>query len=269
MNWIPAISTSTLLIGVLWLCRNLIITRLKNSVSHEYNSKLATLKSELSNEQESFKSDLRAKELQLESLKNAALGGIAQRQSALFDKQVQAIEILWGQVIDLYPIKCAANTLGAINYDAAIDSTVSDPRAREMFESIGSNVDIKSINTIEADKVRPFISSIAWAYFSAYRAILCHAALKMHTLKKGLKIPNFVDNKYMNTVVSTALPHKKDYIEQVGPDGFHHLINELETFMLSAFESTLLGKEENEKAMKQAAEILEASEKLSNSAIKT
>ena len=47
MDWIPAVSTTTLLAGVLWLARNLIATRLTNSVRHEYDEKLVTLNAKL------------------------------------------------------------------------------------------------------------------------------------------------------------------------------------------------------------------------------
>lgn len=140
MDWIPAISTTTLLAGSLWLARNLISTRLTNSVRHEYDQKLATLNAELTKKQETLKADLRLKELQLESLKATALNGISKRQSVLFDKQVQAIEILWSQVIDLLPAKGAAQNLAVISFDSSLKLSSEDPKAREMFEMIGSNV---------------------------------------------------------------------------------------------------------------------------------
>lgn len=44
MDWFPAISTTSLLVIALWLGRNLLITRLTNSVRHEYDEKLETIK---------------------------------------------------------------------------------------------------------------------------------------------------------------------------------------------------------------------------------
>jgi len=57
MDWIPAISTTTLLAGALWLARNLISTRLTNSVRHEYDEKLANLNADLTKKQETLKAD--------------------------------------------------------------------------------------------------------------------------------------------------------------------------------------------------------------------
>lgn len=66
MDWIPAVSTTVLLAGCLWLARNLITARLTNAVRYEYDKKLANSKAELTEKQDVLKADLRAKELQLE-----------------------------------------------------------------------------------------------------------------------------------------------------------------------------------------------------------
>ncbi|WP_299143689.1 hypothetical protein [uncultured Vibrio sp.] len=264
MDWIPAISTTTLLALALWLVRNLIITRLTNAVRHEYDKKLANLKIDLTNQQEVLKADLRSKELQLESLKTTALIGVSQRQSALFEKQVQAIEVLWSQVIDLSPAKGAAQSMSVIKFDSAVKAASEDVRAREMFEMIGSNVDLTSVETKNASKIRPFISPVAWAYFSAYTAILGHAVLKFHMLKKGLNYPEFIDNKNLEKVIITALPHQKEYVEKVQSEAYYYLLDELESLLLIAFNNTLKGEQEDRATLLQAAEIIKASEELTN-----
>lgn len=73
MDWIPAISTTSLLAIVLWLGRNLIITRLTNSVRHEYDQKIETLKASLKKSEESFKAELQAKASQIDALRSGAL----------------------------------------------------------------------------------------------------------------------------------------------------------------------------------------------------
>lgn len=264
MDWIPAISTTALLTGFLWLGRNLIITRLTNSVRHEYDKKLAVLKADLINKQDILKADLRAKELQLESLKTSALSGISLRQSALFEKQVRAIEVLWSQVIDLLPAKGSAKSLALIQFDNAVKLASENVKAREMFEIIGSSVNLNSVDTKEAHKVRPFISTVAWAYFSAYTAILGHAVLKFHMLKKGLNYPDIIESKNLKKVIITALPHQKEYVEKFDSEAYYHLLDELESLMLIAFNKTLKGEQEDKAALIQASELIRASEKLAN-----
>lgn len=264
MDWIPAISTTALLSGALWLGRNLISTRLTNSVRHEYDTKLTNLKSELTTKQDLLKADLRAKELQLESLKSTALSGIALRQSALFDKQVQAIETLWSQVIDLLPAKGTAQNMAIIKFDSSLELASENPKAREMFEMIASNVELGSVDTLASHKVRPFISPVAWAYFTAYTSILSHAVLKSHLLKKGLNYPEIIESKNLKKVIITALPHQKNYVEKVDSGAYYHLLDELESLILLAFENTLKGVKEDKEALTQAAELIKVSEDLTS-----
>ncbi|PML51784.1 hypothetical protein BCT75_08960 [Vibrio lentus] len=264
VDWIPAISTTTFLAAGLWLARNLIMTRLTNAVRHEYDNKLETLKSEFSQKQELLKADLRAKELQLESIKTVALSGITQRQTALFEKQVTAIEVLWSQVIDLAPVKGAAQSLAVIKFDVAIKTAAENENARQMFEMLGGHVDLQSVDTKDSHKVRPFISPLAWAYFYAYAAILGHVVFKYHMLKKGLDYPQIIETSHLKKVIITALPHQKEYIESVDPESYFHLLDELETSMLRAFDNTLKGVQEDKATLLQAAEIIKASEDLTN-----
>lgn len=265
MDWIPAISTTSLLAVCVWLCKNLIATRLTKSVQSEYDIKLEKLKSDFTKEQELLKSDLKSKELQLESLKGLALGNLSARQAAYLEKQVEAIEVLWNQVIDLSPAKSAAQCMAIVKFEEVLKISEADQRVRDMFESIGSNVDPSNISTVEAHKVRPFLSPVSWAYFSAYSAIVSHAVLRMHMLKKGLNFPGIADGHYLKNLVIKALPHRKNYIEEVETGALYHLLEELESFMLLSFDNTLKGKEETEAALKQASEIISAAEKLTNS----
>ncbi|WP_447065649.1 hypothetical protein [Vibrio alginolyticus] len=262
VDWIPAISTTSLLAFALWLTRNLISTRLTNAVRHEYDNKIETLKSEFNEKQELLKADLRAKELQLESIKAVALSGITQRQTALFDKQVAAIEVLWSQIIDLAPVKGAAQSLAVIKFDVAIKTAAENENAREMFEMLGRHADLQSVDTRNSNKARPFISPIAWAYFYAYTSILGHAVFKLHMLKKSLDYPEIIETSNLKKVIVAALPHQKEYVDKVDPEAYFHLLDELESLMLIAFNNTLKGVQEDKAALLQAAEIIRASEDL-------
>ena len=93
-EWIPTITTSSILGIVAWLSRSLIITRLTNSVKHEFDAKI-----------ENLKSDLNAKETEIESLRNGAMAGLMTRQSALYQRQLKAIDELWHSFKELEKAK--------------------------------------------------------------------------------------------------------------------------------------------------------------------
>jgi hypothetical protein len=105
MDWIPAISTTGLLALALWLSRNLIITRLSNSVKYDYDTKIESLRSDLRRKEEMFKSELAAKASQIEALRSGALSVAANRQAAIFERQLVAIEKLWEAMVSLGPAK--------------------------------------------------------------------------------------------------------------------------------------------------------------------
>lgn len=52
MNWVPALSTTSLLAIALWLARKLIITRLSHSVQHEFDVKIEAIRSEMRRKEE-------------------------------------------------------------------------------------------------------------------------------------------------------------------------------------------------------------------------
>lgn len=45
-DWFPSLSTASLIAGALWLCRNLIATRLTKGVEFEFNEKLEAVRAE-------------------------------------------------------------------------------------------------------------------------------------------------------------------------------------------------------------------------------
>lgn len=89
-NWIPAISTTSLLALAIWFFRSLISTWLTKSIENEFNTKLENLRSEL-----------RAKEAQIDALRSGAMSGLMSRQSKLYERQIEAIEQVWEAVTEL------------------------------------------------------------------------------------------------------------------------------------------------------------------------
>jgi hypothetical protein len=110
-DWIPAISTTSLLAAVLWLLRSVISTRLRASVQHEFYQKVEALKTDLRKSEESFKADLRSKESQIEALRSGALSGLASRKAAIDARRIQAVDQLWAALQALGPAKSVSEIL--------------------------------------------------------------------------------------------------------------------------------------------------------------
>ena len=261
MDWIPALSTTTLFGGALWLSKNFISTRLTNSVRNEYDTKIETLRTALRQTEELFKAELRTKESQIEALRSGALSGVMNRQVALFQRQLVAVEQLWAAVISLAPAKAVSATMAVVKFEAAAEEASKNEKFREMFKVIDNGFDMKSLGTNEASKSRPFVSSLAWAYYIAYESIVMHGVLKLKTLQVGLD-KDFTDIERITKLVKVALPHYADYIEKHGPSAFHYLLDELEHSLLTELGNILSGQKADREHIEKAAQILQESERL-------
>jgi hypothetical protein len=250
MEWIAAISTTSLFAVVLWLSRNLISTRLTNAVRHEYNAKLENLKAEL-----------KAKSSQIDALRSGALSGVATRHAAIFERQLAAIEQLWEAVVFLEPAKNASSWMAVVKFEAASKEAAKNPRFRELFTVLG-DINLNDLKTKQALKTRPFVSPLAWAYYSAYLAIVLHAVARLQMLQKGIDMVEIIDTKSVTKLVKIALPHQVEYVEKNGASAFHYLLDELENNMLLAFQRMLKGDETDQDSLERAAAIIKHSEAL-------
>jgi hypothetical protein len=262
MDWLPAISTTLALSFLLWLGRKLIATRLINAVKHEYDEKIENLKATLRQNEESFKAELKAKEPQIEALRSGALSGIVNRQAVLYERQLSAIEQLWGAVISLAPAKAISAFMASVKFEAAAKEAAQNNRFRELFAMLGGGFDIKSLQSRGASKTRPFISPLAWALYSAYQAIVIDAALKLHMLKSGIDAVDILNTGGVTKLVKVALPHRTEYVEKYGPSACYYLLDELESSLLIEFGNILQGVQSDNESIERAALILKAAERL-------
>lgn len=264
MDWVPAISTTTAFTIIVWLLRKVLMARITNAISHEYNKKLEKLKTDLRKNEETFKAEIKTKESQIEALRSGVLTAVSNRQSQMFTKQLESIEKLWDVVVLLAPAKNISATMAVINFEAAAREAEKNQNARDMFASL-SNIDVAKLPINEASKLRPFISKIAWAYYSAYQAIVIHAVIRMHMLKSGINMPEIIDSENVTKLVNLALPHQSEYIKKHGANAFHYLLEELETKLLYSFDLTIKGEESDKETLNNAAAIIKQSEVLMES----
>lgn len=261
MEWIAAISTSSLLAMVLWLMRNIIATRLARAVGHEYDVKLENVRAVLRQSEETLKADLKTKESQINALTNGALTGVVNRQAALCQRQILAVEQLWGSVTSLAPAKSVSAQMAIVDFDAALKEAAKDPKVREFFNITGGGFDLSKLQPSEASKARPFVSPLAWALYSAYSAIIFHAALRLKILQSGIS-KDFTDVEGIKKTVKIALPHQADYIDKYGVSSLHYLLEELESSLLFELSKILKGQDSDKESLEKAASILKEADRL-------
>jgi len=225
INWIPSITTTSLLALALWLGRNLLITRLKKSVEHEYNIKLETVRAEFREKDEKVKANLRFNEAEIAVLRGEIITAMASRQMALDKRRLEAVEQLWSAVTTLGPAKAVSSLMSNIKFDVFAEGAASDPKFVRFFEQISTifdqnKIDLAKMPLNDFAKFRPFVSPMAWALFSAYYAIVTEAVIKLHIIKSGMGAKDYFDKDAVPRLVKAVLPHQAEYIEKFGETGY-------------------------------------------------
>jgi hypothetical protein len=255
-NWGPALSTTGLLAGVLWLLRKLILTRLTASVNHEFNEKI-----------EALRADLKLKEEEISSLRAGALNAMASRKGALDQRQLQAVEQLWAATMEIARTKHISGLMAIVKYEYSMQEAEKNPRFREAFEIMGGGFDIGKLDLSSATKARPFLSPMSWAYFSAYQAIAMQAVAKWTALRHGINAPDMFDHESVKKLVTAALPHREEYIESMGDRAYHYLLEELEELLLSELRAVMDSEDLDRRNVERAAKIVALSKEAQANAI--
>lgn len=244
-DWLPALTTTTLFGGAVWLARSLISTRLTNSVKSEFDSKLEILRSEL-----------KSKEAQIESLRSGAMSGLITRQGALYQRKLEAIDQIWSAIKELDKAKHIASSMEILQFDACAKASATEPNFRTFIETIGGNFDPTTLNLSGAALARPFLTPLAWAYYSAFNAIIMSAVTKMQILKIGVEDPEkYLNSEYPNKLLKTVLPSRSEYIDRNDDSVHHNLLDEIEQLLLLELKSIQDGKEADRDNVQRAAQI--------------
>ena len=253
-DWIPSLTITSLFGGALWLARSLIMTRLKNSVKNEFDSKLEVLRSEL-----------KSKEAQIEALRSGAMSGLLTRQGVLYQRKLQAIDQIWSSVKELEKAKYISATLATLKFEECAKESAKNPKFRQFIETIGGNLEVKNLDTSGSNLARPFVTPLAWAYYSAYSSVILQAVAVMQILKIGVdKAEKYLNFDNTNNLLKTVLPSKTDYIEKYGMACHHYLLDEIEQLLLMELKNIQDGKEDDKENARRAADINKEVEKVSN-----
>lgn len=262
MDWTSLIPTAVLALA-LYLGRSWIKAGIEKSVQHGFDTKIETLRAELRSNEEKFKSELRTKESEISALRDGVLSGRANRQALLDARRIEAVEHVWKAVVELAPYKFVSASMAVVKFDAIAEEVPRNPNARKIFEIIGKGIPGKDFPSGAAKNEQPFVSAIAWAYFSAYQAILGHAYLQAKVLSMGLEdAGKIIDTEKVGDMLKTALPHMTKYIDEHGSSGYHYLLDDLEAKLLTELRGMLEGKDIDAASVEQSAKIMNAVEKV-------
>ncbi|MHC1752103.1 hypothetical protein [Humidesulfovibrio sp.] len=255
-EWFPAISTSVLLGVAMSIAGLLLRTRLTKSVQHEFDRKIEDLRNVLRKDEESFRADLKSKESQIEALRNGVLTSKAKRQEMLDERRIEAATQLWSALVALGSAKGFSAAMSVFKFENALRESATNDRFRGSISAMFGDFDKLVPQSNEISKVRPFVSSIAWALFSAYQTIILYDFSRLKMLQSGLDMPELLDHASVSKIVVAALPHQAAYVERVGGGVYYFLLDELESRLLEEVNRMLQGSENDIEAVAQSAKIL-------------
>lgn len=267
LPWFPALTSTSALALALWLGREWISTRLTKSVQHEFDKRLEQLRADLRASEETLKARLREREAEIAALRSGALSALASRQAALDRRRLEAVDQLWSAFIALAPARAIAASMSAINFEAAAKEAEHNARAREVFAMIGIGFDEKVIDFNGAQRARPFVSPMVWAVFAAIQAVTAHSLMRFKALKSGLGPKDYVDHKAIEKLVTAALPHYSEFLQQHGPAVYHHVLEALEAKLLTEIQTMISSGEHDLKSIEQAAEIVRRATELQSESL--
>lgn len=231
--------------GLLFFFRDKLSEYLFKRIQHRFDVKLAEVQS-----------DFRTREAVLERLTHTALSSIAARQSAIDKRRVEAVDQIWAAVHHLRSNRFIATWMSKLKFEPLAEFAHNDERGRAMVKHLNFDATAHAAAHEKASTARPFLSPAAWAYFSAYSAVLGYAVAQMTIIKFGQKPELVAKPETVTELVAKALPHQKGFLDEWKIAGAYHLLDELEERLLGELQAFLNGDHGDEARVTQAAELL-------------
>ena len=153
--------TTALVLLVLWLARNLIQVRLKRSVQSEFDHKLERIRSELRVSEESLKAIVRAKEAEIDSLRDNAMTALATRRVAFEKRRMEACDHIWEQVSHLQPFHGLVTIVKAIYTEESIRKARNEEEFRQKVRQLTSAFKDDDFDKVKGMSAQPYMSDLA------------------------------------------------------------------------------------------------------------
>jgi hypothetical protein len=159
----------------------------------------------------------------------------------------------------LAPLAAASASMARINFDAAAKRAPHEANLRHFFEVIAPSKlleELKRDQPMPAINEQPFISPLAWAYFSAYQSIILGAFMAARILAEGIEdAGKLLKRDHARELLKATLPHQAEYIDGNDPAAYHHLLEELKELLLTELRNILDGQAADREAINRGNEI--------------
>jgi hypothetical protein len=188
---------------------------------------------------------------------SGALSALTFRQNELYKRQLEAIDQLWTTTTELNKYRGMASLFRPLKWDAFIDAVKKDPKTKSLILAFCPDFDLKKVDTSAAYKARPYVSAMVWAYYSAIETVIMDALTRIHMLQHDLADKELINDKYVASMLKTALPEMSAHIDKYGINSYYGLLEKLDQKLLTAISDMLAGTQTDEEGVAQAARILD------------
>jgi hypothetical protein len=249
-----------LVLLAIWLCRKLIEARLTRSVQHEFDVKLAT-----------FNKELQEETRRVEAVRSAGFAALSAQRTSLATKRVEAAQGLWNGLLDARMGVGVAGYLEILNVQAVV-AEAHNPKMQLVLKSmvseeVMSNEYASRLSGYSAHQ--PFVSPIAWALFVAYSTIISFSIAQMQLIRLGYDPHRFLRATHWSSLLGAALP-AEDF-KKIGTSsefGVQWALKRIEELFVDELRLSMAGESAGVAGVEDARRILEAADKLQNSASK-
>lgn len=254
--------------ALVFLAKNLISTRLKQSIEHEYSAKLETYKHSLKAEHEIAVERLRASNAQDSAIRSAATASFTEGHKAALEKRLSAIESTWKSINYL-----RSNTFDALNkldiiLPSEFQTFLTNANMRRALDDLSmERIDSLMDNeqTREVDAIRPFIGEYIYSLYYAYRALTGRVAYILLKGREAGRISPWYDDAAVRQLISVFMTGEEvNQFNAVECGKFGWMRCLIDQKMLSQMSRIVSGEESGNLALEQAHKIFEAASTLRN-----
>jgi hypothetical protein len=269
-NLTPDVIKASVVSVFAFVLGNLYRAKIDGSIKSRHDKELEELKSKLRlNEDEQIR-ERANRDAELISIRGQLLALRSTKMSNLSDKKLEALVKIWGYTVDNAAMLNAASFASRIKFENALDVSergdVEGMKLRSVGETLWKLSGLDSIKyDSSVDKVRPLVSPLVWALFSAYRSALVQPVLLLTALKTGVGSKLIADPKPVIDLVKSVLPHYEKLFDDFGATAFPSVLDEIREKLLGEITKSLDDPSGDDEDANRAAQILAAVNKVEES----
>jgi len=147
--------------------------------------------------------------------------------------------------------------MSTLKLESIAERVGDDGQLREFMKTLGGGFDATKLDGVTAHLVRPHVSDMSWALYSAIQAITNYYVAHWLLLSQGLDSRGLIANDYAQSLILAVAPEYKEYLETHGLSASYNLLERLETLLLAELQRIMMDPQQDKESVEQAANILD------------